>query len=69
MSNRRKDDDSGRVDEFGSYSPLTVALIIVIGIVVLILFNSTSPRTGVTTAAIFLIAVGLAVMVLRKLNR
>jgi hypothetical protein len=48
--------------------PLILALI-VIGIVALILFYSTSPRTGINTALIFLIAVGLAMMVLRKLIR
>jgi hypothetical protein len=66
----REDDDSDRIDEFGSYSgPLTVAVVVVIFIVAFILFNSTSPRTGVTTAAIFLIGVGLIVIVLRKLIR
>jgi hypothetical protein len=30
---------------------------------------NTAPRTGITTAAIFLIAVGLAVMVVRKFIR
>ena len=58
---RRSNSDNGeRIDEFGSYSsPVIIAIIILIGIVVLILFNSTSPRTGITAAAVFLLVVGI----------
>jgi hypothetical protein len=60
---RQKDEDGDR------YWDPSILTLIVIGIAVLILFNSTSPRTGITTAAIFLIAVGLAVMLVRKFIR
>jgi hypothetical protein len=64
MSKYRQKDEDG--DRYWGPSILTL---IVIGIAILILLNSTSPRTGITTAAIFLIAVGLAVMVVRKFIR
>jgi hypothetical protein len=60
---QQKDEDGDR------YWGPSIITLIVIGIAVLILLNSTSPRTGITTAAIFLIAVGLAVMVVRKFIR
>jgi hypothetical protein len=63
MRNDREDDGDDRTNEFAGY------FVAVIFIVVLILFSSTSPRTGVMSAAIFLIVVGLAVLVMRKLIR
>lgn len=66
---RGNSDNDDRIDEFGSYTgPVMIAIIVVIGAVVFILFNSTSPRTGVTAAAFFLLVVGGIVALLRKLT-
>ena len=65
--NKRNDDDGDRIDEFGSYTgPSIIAIAVVIGIVVLILFYSSSPRVGVLSAGAFLLAIiGVAAFVQR----
>jgi hypothetical protein len=64
---RSNSDNAQRIDEFGSYSsPVIIAIII--GIVVLIVFNSTSPQTGITAAAVFLLGIAGIAAFLRKLT-
>ena len=67
MKNKRKKDSGDRIDEFGSYTgPSIIAIAVLVGIVSLILFYSSSPRVGVLSAAVFLLAiVGVAAFVQR----
>ena len=67
MRNKRNESAGDRIDEFGGYAGPTIILIaVIIGIVALILFYSSSPRVGVAGAAIFLLAVvGVAAAVQR----
>ena len=67
MTNKRSKDSDDRIDEFGSYTgPSIVAAAVIVGIVALILFYSSSPRVGVLSVAIFLLAVvGVAALVQR----
>lgn len=58
MGNKRNRDNGDQIDEFGSYTgPTIILIIVVIAVVALILFYSSSPRIGLTSAAIFLLAV------------
>jgi hypothetical protein len=67
MRKKRNDDNGDRIDEFGSYTgPSIIAIAVIIGILGLILFYSSSPRVGVLSAAVFLVAVvGVAAFVQR----
>jgi hypothetical protein len=68
MRNKRNKDNGGdRIDEFGSYTgPSIMAVAVIVGIVALILFYSSSPRVGVLSVAVFLLAiVGVAALVQR----
>ena len=67
MRNRRNKDSSDRIDGFGGYTGLSImAIAAIVGIVVLILFYSSSPRVGVLSVAVFLLAiVGVAALVQR----
>lgn len=67
MRNKRNKDSGDRIDEFGSYTgPSIMAVAAIVGIVVLILFYSSSPRVGVLGVAVFLLAiVGVAALVQR----
>jgi hypothetical protein len=68
MRNKRNEDNGGdRIDEFGSYTgPSIMAVAVIVGIVALILFYSSSPRVGVLSVAVFLLAiVGVAALVQR----
>lgn len=70
MRNKRNKDnkDNGdRIDEFGSYTgPSIMAVAVIVGIVALILFYSSSPRVGVLSVGVFLLAiVGVAALVQR----
>ena len=67
MRNKRNKDSGDRIDEFGSYTgPSIMAIAAIIGIVALILFYSSSPRVGVLSVAVFLLAiVGVAALVQR----
>ena len=67
MKNKRNKDNGDRIDEFGSYTgPSIMAVAAIIGIVALILVYSSSPRVGVLTVAVFLLAiVGVAALVQR----
>ena len=67
MRNKRNKDSGDRIDEFGSYTgPSIMAVAVIVGIVALILFYSSSPRVGVLTVAFFLLAiVGVAALVQR----
>jgi hypothetical protein len=65
--NKDNKDDSDRIDEDGSYTgPSIMAVAVIVGIVALILFYSSSPRVGVLSVAVFLLAiVGVAALVQR----
>ena len=67
IRNKRNKDSGDRIDEFGSYTgPSIMAVAAIVGIVVLILFYSSSPRVGVLGVAVFLLAiVGVAALVQR----
>jgi hypothetical protein len=67
MRNRQNKDSGDRIDGFGSYTGLSItAIAAIVGIVVLILFYSSSPRVGVLSVAVFLLAiVGVAALVQR----
>lgn len=67
MRNKRNKDNGDRIDEDGSYTgPSIMAVAVIVGIVALILFYSSSPRVGVLSVAGFLLAiVGVAALVQR----
>jgi hypothetical protein len=67
MRHKRTDGNGDRIDDSGSYTgPAIMAIAVVIGILALILFYSSSPRIGVLSAAVFLVAiVGVAALVQR----
>ena len=67
MRHKRNDDNGDRIDDFGSYTgPSIIAIAVIIGTLALILFYSSSPRIGVLSAAVFLVAiVGVAALVQR----
>lgn len=67
IRNKRNKDSGDRIDEFGSYTgPSIMAIAAIIGIVALILFYSSSPRVGVLSVAVFLLAiVGVAALMQR----
>ena len=67
MRNKRNKDSGDRIDEFGSYTgPSIMAVAVIVGIVALILFYSSSPRVGVLSVTVFLLAiVGVAALVQR----
>ena len=67
MRNKRNKDSGDRIDEFGSYTgPSIMTIAVIVGVVALILFYSSSPRVGVLSVAVFLLAiVGVAALVQR----
>ena len=67
MKNKRNKDNGDRIDEFGSYTgPSIMTIAVIVGVVALILFYSSSPRVGVLSVAVFLLAiVGVAALVQR----
>lgn len=67
MRKKRNDDNGDRIDGSGSYiGPSIMAIAVIVGIVALILFYSSSPRVGVLSVAVFLLAiVGVAALVQR----
>jgi len=67
MRNKLNKDSDDRIDEFGSYTgPSIMAIAVIVGIIALILFYSSSPRVGVLSAAVFLLViVGVAALVQR----
>ena len=67
MRHKRTDRNGDRIDDFGSYmGPSIIAVAVIIGTLALILFYSSSPRIGVLSAAVFLVAiVGVAALVQR----
>jgi len=67
MRNKRNKDSGDRIDDFGSSTgPSIMAVAVIVGIVALIFFYSSSPRVGVLSVVVFLLAiVGLAALVQR----
>jgi hypothetical protein len=65
MRNKRNKDNGDRIDKFASYTgPSIMAVAVIVGIVALILFYSSSPRVGVLSVTVFLLAiVGVAALV------
>jgi hypothetical protein len=70
MRNKRNEDNGGdRIDEFGSYTgPSIMAVAVIVGIVALILFYSSSPRVGVLSVAVFLLAIVSVAALVQRLS-
>ena len=67
MRKNRDDENGDRIDQFGSYTgPTVVTIVALIAVIVMILVFSSSPRVGIATVGVMLLAVfGIAAIVYR----
>ena len=58
MRKKRDDENGDRIDEFGSYTgPTVVTIVALVAVIVMILVSSSSPRVGIATVGVMLLAV------------
>ena len=67
MAKNQDDENGDRIDQFGSYAgPAIVTVVALVAVIVMILFFSSSPRVGIATVGVMLLAVfGIAGIVYR----
>ena len=67
MAKNRDDENGDRIDQFGSYTGPAIVTVVALGtIIFMILVSSSSPRVGIATVVVMLLAVfGIAGIVYR----
>ncbi|MGE5166501.1 MAG: hypothetical protein ACM3IH_21085 [Sphingobacteriales bacterium] len=67
MRKKRDDENGDRIDQFGNYTgPTIVAVLVLVAVIVVILVLSSSPRVGIATVGVMLLAIfGIAGIVYR----
>lgn len=67
MRKKRDDENGDRIDQSGSYTgPAIATIVVLVAVIVMILVSSSSPRVGIATVGVMLLAVfGIAGIVYR----